>query len=45
MALDGKIAIVTGGSSGIGQAIAVELAAAGAAVTIDGGMMQQSPGL
>ena len=37
MALDGKVAIVTGGSSGIGQAIAVELASAGAAVMINYG--------
>lgn len=32
---DGKVAVVTGGSSGIGQAIAVRLASEGAAVVID----------
>jgi glucose 1-dehydrogenase len=35
MSLEGKVAIVTGGDSGIGHAIAVELAAQGAAVTIN----------
>ncbi len=34
--LDGKTAVVTGSSSGIGRAIALELAAAGAAVVIHG---------
>ena len=33
--LGGKVAIVTGSSSGIGQAIALELAAAGAAVVVN----------
>src|SRR4029077_14581631 len=35
MSLDGKAAIVTGSDSGIGRAIAIELARQGAAVTID----------
>jgi len=35
MTLNGKVAIVTGSSSGIGEAIAVALAAAGAAITIN----------
>jgi glucose 1-dehydrogenase len=35
MSLESKVAIVTGGDSGIGHAIAVELARQGAAVTID----------
>jgi NAD(P)-dependent dehydrogenase (short-subunit alcohol dehydrogenase family) len=34
MNLDGKVAIVTGGSSGIGQAIVKQLVEAGAKVTI-----------
>jgi len=34
-ALKGKVAIVTGGNSGIGMAIAVELAAQGASIVID----------
>lgn len=33
--LDGKRALVTGGSSGIGSAIAIELAAAGAKVLVN----------
>ena len=33
--LTGKVALVTGSSSGIGQSIAVRLAAEGAAVAID----------
>ena len=32
---DGKVAVVTGSSSGIGQAVAVRLASEGAAVVID----------
>jgi glucose 1-dehydrogenase len=35
MSLKGKVAIVTGGNSAIGQAIVVELARPGANVAID----------
>ena len=35
MSLENKVAIVTGSSSGIGRAIALELARQGAAVTIN----------
>jgi 3-oxoacyl-[acyl-carrier protein] reductase len=33
--LDGKVAVVTGGASGLGQAMAIALGAAGAAVAVD----------
>ena len=35
MSLEGKVAIVTGGNSGIGKAIALALAAEGANIVID----------
>ena len=35
MSLKGKVAIVTGGNSGIGKAIALELARQGANIVID----------
>ena len=35
MSLQGKVAIVTGGNSGIGKAIALGLAKAGASIVID----------
>ena len=50
MSLEGKVAVVTGGNSGIGKAIALALAALGADIVIDyvvhpGGIMHSSPGL
>ncbi len=41
--LAGRTAVVTGSSSGIGQAIALELASAGADVLIHAGSNQQAP--
>ncbi len=35
MSLKGKVAVVTGGNSGIGMAIALGLAKAGASIVID----------
>jgi len=34
--LEGRVAVVTGGGSGMGQATALRLAEAGAAVAVDG---------
>ncbi len=35
MKLEGKVALVTGSSQGIGQAIAIKLASQGASIVID----------
>lgn len=43
-ALAGRVAVVVGGSRGIGRGVAFELAAAGAAVVVAGRTLEATPG-
>ena len=44
MSLKGKVAVVTGGNSGIGKAIVLGLARAGASIVIDYGAHPEATG-